>query len=317
MLSVRPRIAESTTSTGTNNLTLAGALPTCRSFNEGVGLNSIFLYAIEPVDANGVPTGTNFEIGLGYLSATTTLVRLQVLHSSNSNALVNLAAGTKNVYLVDPRAMLSWESDDFTSSALLTTGNISALAWGSSAAGTAANSWQSNVSGYPGILRLTTGATSGNNSRLHRGSSVTAAALIVPADTLVQTALIRIPDITSITVRFGLGQDISAANFGTAGMWVEFNSASSANWLYATRQASTGTPVSSTLAVVANTWYNIDIVHHTSGVSFFINNNLLGTITTNLPTTALQAGFIVQTATAAARSLDIDLYQSYLKPLGR
>lgn len=92
------RVFETSTTTGTGNLTLAGALNSSwQTFNAGYGLNVRFPYAIED--------GTTWETGIGYLSGSTTLVRETIVASSNSNALVSFAAGTKNVYSV-PNAEL-------------------------------------------------------------------------------------------------------------------------------------------------------------------------------------------------------------------
>jgi hypothetical protein len=91
-LSVADRVKETSTTTGTGNLTLAGAVSQFQSCNTAFGLNVYFQYAIVG------QTGTEWEAGLGYLSGTTTLVRDRVYSSSNSNALVSLSAGTKDVF---------------------------------------------------------------------------------------------------------------------------------------------------------------------------------------------------------------------------
>ncbi len=88
-------VAETTTSTGTGNLTLAGALETrFRTFNAafGTGSTALFRYVIHH------RTALEWEVGIGYLSASTTLVRDTVLSSSNSDAAVNFSAGTKDVF---------------------------------------------------------------------------------------------------------------------------------------------------------------------------------------------------------------------------
>lgn len=95
------RVKETSTTTGTGNLTLAGAVTGFVSFNSAFGTGVTFWYAIEEVDASGVPNGA-WEVGLGNLSNATTLVRDIVIRSSNANALVNLAAGTKNVFCPFP-----------------------------------------------------------------------------------------------------------------------------------------------------------------------------------------------------------------------
>lgn len=269
---------------------------------------------IMPTDAwpgeDGVP-------GANMAAARTSVAMAAVLRSSNSNTAVNWGAGTKHVHLVDTRSWRDWEDDDFISAALATTGNISKLAWGVTASTAGTYAFQAGTDGHPGIFRITTSATANSIARLHRGSSATAGGLIVPANLAVMTAVIQLLENTSVAFRFGLGQDWGSTTLGTAGAWIEFDAAASANWRFATRQGGTGTPSNSTQAVAANTWYRLAIVHYGSGVAFFSNGTLLGTLTTNLPTTVCQAGFQIINTTTTARNLDIDYYSQYLRPLAR
>lgn len=93
------RVKETSTTTGTGDITTAGAVTGFRTFSAAFGTNAFFNYCIEAVDGSGVPTG-DWEVGLGRLSAGTTLVRFRVYASSNANALVNFSAGTKYVFCV-------------------------------------------------------------------------------------------------------------------------------------------------------------------------------------------------------------------------
>lgn len=100
------KIAETSTSTGTGNFTLAGAWSIADSFNTGniafnsyYGLNHYFPYLIQ--DKLG-----NWEKGEGYLSATTTLVRQNVfVNSIGDTTKINFPAGDKLVCVpTDARA---------------------------------------------------------------------------------------------------------------------------------------------------------------------------------------------------------------------
>lgn len=91
-----PRVLETTTTTGTGALTLAGAVAGFRTFASVCATNDTCLYYIEAVDGSGVPTG-DWEVGLGTYSGTNTLTRTTVVRSSNSGSAVSLAAGTKRV----------------------------------------------------------------------------------------------------------------------------------------------------------------------------------------------------------------------------
>jgi hypothetical protein len=92
MALVAPRVRETTTTTGTGNLTLAGAAGNNQTFNTAFGLNRVFHYFIED------NTNNTWEDGEGYLTNSTTLVRARVIASTNSGALVNLGSGTKAVF---------------------------------------------------------------------------------------------------------------------------------------------------------------------------------------------------------------------------
>lgn len=95
------RVQETTTTTGTGTVTLAGAVSGFQSFSV-VGNGNTTYYTI--VDSS---TG-DWEVGLGtYTSSGTTLSRTTVLSSSNSGSLVNFGAGTKQVFVTYPSAMAS------------------------------------------------------------------------------------------------------------------------------------------------------------------------------------------------------------------
>lgn len=90
------RVKETSTSTGTGNVTLAGAVAQFETFAANFEIGQRLDYAIVG------QTGTEWETGRGYLSGTTTLVRELVFESSNADALVNFSAGTKDVFCSIP-----------------------------------------------------------------------------------------------------------------------------------------------------------------------------------------------------------------------
>jgi hypothetical protein len=93
-LVVKDRVKESTTSTGTGAITLAGAQTGYQGFT-AIGDGNTTYYVISG--------GSEWEVGLGtYTASGTTLSRDTVLSSSNSGSLVNFSAGTKDVYVVYP-----------------------------------------------------------------------------------------------------------------------------------------------------------------------------------------------------------------------
>ena len=93
-LIVKDRVQETSTTTGTGTLTLAGAVAGFQSFSVIGDANTTY-YAII--------MDSSFEIGIGtYTSSGTTLSRTTVLESSNSGSLVNFGAGTKSVFCTYP-----------------------------------------------------------------------------------------------------------------------------------------------------------------------------------------------------------------------
>lgn len=98
------RVLETSTTTGTGNFTLAGAITGYRAFSAVCSTSDTVYYSIVAVDANGIPTG-EWETGLGTYSAANTLTRTTVLESSNAGAAVNFSAGTKRVGLTTVAAL--------------------------------------------------------------------------------------------------------------------------------------------------------------------------------------------------------------------
>ena len=99
---IADRVRETSTTTGTGNFTLLGAVNTDHvSFNTAVTVGPSFYYEII------LTGGGEWEIGIGHLSNSTTLVRDTVKRSTNSNNLVNFSAGTKDVFIPAPVAFLA------------------------------------------------------------------------------------------------------------------------------------------------------------------------------------------------------------------
>jgi len=95
-LVIADRVKETSETTGATNITLAGAATGYQTFNATIGVGNTCYYVIEN------PGTTEWEIGLGTLSAPTTFTRTTVLKSSNSNTVVTFSTGTKNVFVTLP-----------------------------------------------------------------------------------------------------------------------------------------------------------------------------------------------------------------------
>ncbi|MDA8976439.1 tail fiber domain-containing protein [bacterium] len=96
-LVVKNRVKETTPTTGTGTLTLAGAETGFQAFSSALSNNDTTYYSL--LEAS---TG-NWEVGLGTFTASgTTLARTTVLSSSNSNNAINLTAGEAEVFITQP-----------------------------------------------------------------------------------------------------------------------------------------------------------------------------------------------------------------------
>ena len=92
----KDRVKETTTTTGTVTVTLAGAVADFQAFSV-IGDGNTTYYAIV------LSAGNEWEVGLGtYTLSGTTLSRDTVLESSNAGSLVNFSAGAKDVFCTYP-----------------------------------------------------------------------------------------------------------------------------------------------------------------------------------------------------------------------
>ena len=104
---VKDRVKETTATTGTGTLTLAGAETGFQSFAAIGNGNKTYYVITDDVD---------FEVGIGtYTSSGTTLSRDTILESSNGGNAVNWGAGVKTVFCSQPaeRALYKDESGAF------------------------------------------------------------------------------------------------------------------------------------------------------------------------------------------------------------
>ena len=89
------RVLESTATTGTGPISLAGAVTGFRRFNTVCAIGDIKVCMVEAVDANGVPSG-DWQTGAYQYTAANELTLVEFYESSTGSA-VSWAAGTKYV----------------------------------------------------------------------------------------------------------------------------------------------------------------------------------------------------------------------------
>jgi hypothetical protein len=95
-LLVADRVQETTTTTGTGDITLAGAVTGYQAFSSVLATSDSTYYTIAD------QSGSNWEVGLGTFTSPSTLARTTILSSSNSGSVVTFGAGTKNVFITYP-----------------------------------------------------------------------------------------------------------------------------------------------------------------------------------------------------------------------
>ncbi len=173
-----------------------------------------------------------------------------------------------------------------------------------------------NVNGRPGHLNLTTGATA--TGRAYVGTASTAIELSGESTFGAST---QIPTLSNATERYskqvGFFDTTTAAN-QTDGLYflydeggVSTGSAASANWQLVSSANTIRTFVTSAIPVDLN-WNNFKIILNSTGTraDYYINGQLAGSITTNLPkTSARSLGFgaqIIKSIGTTARSFLID-----------
>jgi hypothetical protein len=102
-LVIADRVKETTVTTGTGTVTLAGATSGFQSFS-AVGNGNSTYYTIAG------QSSSEWEVGIGtYTSSGTTLSRTTVLSSSNAGSLVSFSAGTKDVFVTYPASVAATE----------------------------------------------------------------------------------------------------------------------------------------------------------------------------------------------------------------
>ena len=99
-LVINDRVKENSTTTGTGDITLAG-VPSGQgnvTFSSGIGVGNTTYYCIFEQGSS------NFEIGLGTLSGSTTLERTTVINNSSGNTSKISFSGTLDVFVTMPAA---------------------------------------------------------------------------------------------------------------------------------------------------------------------------------------------------------------------
>lgn len=90
---IADRVRETSTTVGTGNIALGGAVTGYQSFDAVLDTADTTFYTIADQG------GPNWEVGIGTFTAPSTLARTTILSSSNGGSIVTFGAGTKDVFI--------------------------------------------------------------------------------------------------------------------------------------------------------------------------------------------------------------------------
>lgn len=217
------------------------------------------------------------------------------LIARGASANERLALGAVGTVLASDGVDLSWREPQNTAwiyDEHLTPAGGS-FGWASSVSGAgAAFNGTAGIAGRPGIFQFITGTT----SNAITGLRTTAIGVLFGGGAMRFRTSIRIPTLSVeasevFTVSIGFYDAGSAVGNGVDGAYFIYSSsgtyyANVGNWSGITANNSTRTEVSSGIAVVAGTWYKLEIAVNAAGtaVEFFVNDVSIGTSATNIPT---------------------------------
>lgn len=163
---------------------------------------------------------------------------------------------------------------------------------------------------HPGIVRVATGATSGNKERLHLGTGGTDT-ILVPGN-FDATFIVKPVIITNVVFRVGFADDWTV-DLPNNWFGFEFDSAT-ANWHNKGRiGAATFGDTDTGVAAGAGTWARFRIrivtVGGTSSVYGSVNGGTEWETTGSAITAAMQPGFYARTTENVTKQLDVDYYR--------
>lgn len=209
--------------------------------------------------------------------------------------------------------------DDFVNSN--STSPYGELGWtdvgaGGTGSGISLNS--TNIDGnHLGILRLSTGTTTGGGAglALSSASSTTASGIILDANNHLEEFLIKLANLSDVTDEYTFMVGLGRHTTNTAqinGIYFLYDRTSSVNWQLVSAKASTLTTRDTGFAVGTG-WTRLRFDATTALITGYVNDVVCPqTITTNIPILNIAAmQKINKTAGTTARVYDVDYYRAF------
>ena len=158
---------------------------------------------------------------------------------------------------------------------------------------------------HVGIVNITAGNAANRTAILSLAQNH-----IVGGGIIVIECLFKVNTLTNAVYRIGFGDTYTGADFND-GIYVEYNSATSPNWLIKTASAGVRTSTTSAVAASVNSWHKLLITINAaaSSISYSMDGVSLGTITTNIPTTAIGGILNATSLSGTTSTMFIDYYK--------
>jgi hypothetical protein len=241
------------------------------------------------------------------LSADSALQAERVLVAGPGISLTDGGPGGNLTISSDSRSQISTHSEFYDFLNAVNGTPFTATASGSGAAVSAASGGWSR----PGVVKLSTGSTSSGKAAISTASS---AILFGNGGGLDFEASVYLTATSNSSQRYQLriGAIDTLTGDQTDGVYFEYDDSLSSSWRIATANNSTRTKLATSVAVSTSSWISLRLVVNSSGTKadFYINGNLVGTITTNIPTAVgRETGLgilITKSVGSSASTLNVD-----------
>lgn len=310
MFGLADLIHETSASPAGGDFTLAGADTGRRPFSSAYAVGDLVPYI-----ARHRTVASEWEVGIGRLSATTTLVRVQIWASSNSGSVVTFTAGTVDVIHGVPADLVNLPPERCFRAYTDCITNVATGVHVFTVSGTGA-AWSTRAPGTVnaiGMLRLALGTTATGRGCIAANNL---AVLRLGQGMAVQKTKLRIATLSdatnTYTLRAGFIDSITAES--TDGVFFRYtHGTNSGKFQAVTRNNGTESTADTGVTAAASTDYELEIYVNPDGTSaeFRINNAVVATITANIPTASgRETGYgmmVLRSAgTAAVNAVDVD-----------
>lgn len=306
---------------------LAGNTTTTNKFLTQVGNGSISAAPVwSAIGTADLPVVPETKGGTNQSTYTTG----DTLYASASNTLSKLAAGTNLQIMRQAAGIPSWQNfykisvegthiSDFESLPATSIPHGIFLAPVSGTGAAVASFAPTAGSSQFGVADLQTGTTTTGIARIVSGSST----LLFGTGSFIQEWVTHVPVASDGTdtysIQWGCFDTNTITPTNAAGLL--YSTATSPNFITQTSDNSTRTTTTSSTAVPIATWFRLTMIANAAGtsISWYLNDVLIGTNTTNIPTasgrsTKVAQCQILKSAGTTSRSVYVDAYAHMFRP---